>query len=172
MRVGSISRLSGRLAVGALVLGVLPLLSPSAALAGPPAPRDLTPNSSSASVPGAPVLSWSRVSGAVEYDVQVATSPDFGSVLYDKTTENSQATPPTNLPANTDLYWRVRGVSATHSRGAWATEWFAHDADGGPLLVTPEPDAQLQQPDDSPLMTWQPVPRATSFSVSSTTRAS
>ena len=62
MRVGPLNRLSGRLAVGALLLGVLPFLTPpSSFAAGPAAPSDLTPDGTLVS--GAPVLSWSRVKG-------------------------------------------------------------------------------------------------------------
>ncbi|HSS67822.1 MAG TPA: Ig-like domain-containing protein [Nocardioidaceae bacterium] len=163
MRVGPLKRLSGRLAVGALLIGVLPLLSPPPALAAPAAPSDLSPDGTVVS--GAPVLSWSRVKGAVEYDVQIATSPDFSPALYDETTENSQATPIANLPTGGDLYWRVRAVSSSHVRGSWGNASFAHEVDAGPQLLTPAPGAQLQEPQDSPLLTWEPVNRATSYTV-------
>jgi hypothetical protein len=163
VRVGPLNRLSGRLALGALLIGLMPLVSPSPAIAAPAAPSNLSPDSESVS--GMPVLSWSRVTGAVEYDVQISASPDFSPTLYDQSTENSQATPTSNLPGGVDLYWRVRGVSASSQNGAWAEAIFFHESDQVPALLTPDDGVQLQQPDESPLMTWGPVERALSYTV-------
>lgn len=152
-----------RLLAAALLLGVLPLATPvQSALAAPAAPGDLAPDSTS--IGGQPALSWSRVKGAAEYDVQISASPDFSPTLYDETTENSQATPTSNLPSGS-LFWRVRGVSASHVRGSWATASFDHSAMAGPDLLTPAAGAELQQPQDSPLLTWNPVNAAVSYTI-------
>jgi hypothetical protein len=145
-----------------LLVGLLPMLASSPALAAPAAPGDLTPDSTT--IGGQPVLDWSRVDGAEEYDVQVASSPDFTTTLYDETTENSRATPTSNLPAGT-LFWRVRGVTASNVHGAWADASFDHSAAAGPTSLTPSDGADLQQPDDSPLLTWTPVNGATSYTL-------
>jgi hypothetical protein len=163
VRVAPLNRLSGRLAVAALIVGALPLLSSSPALAAPAAPGDLTPDS--VTIGGQPVLGWSRVTGAVEYDVQISTSPDFSATLYDESTENSHATPISNLPTGLDLYWRVRGVTGSDVHGAWAEASFAHTTSAGPDLLTPDDGAQLQQPEDTTLLTWTPVNGATSYTV-------
>jgi hypothetical protein len=111
------------------------------------------------------VLGWSRVKGALEYDVELATSPDFSAPLYDETTENSHATPTSNLPTGVTLYWRVSGVTASNVHGAWANASFDHTVAAGPTLLTPDDGAELQQPEDSPLLTWMPVNGATSYTV-------
>jgi Bacterial Ig-like domain len=163
VRVGPLSRTVGRVAAGALLLGVMPLVVPSPALAAPAAPNHLTPDSTT--VDGLPILGWSRVKGAAEYDVQISTSPDFSPALYDETTENSQATPTVNLPGGIDLYWRVRGVAASHSHGPWATAAFSQDAVSGPTPVSPDDGAQLQEPGDAPLLTWAGINGAISYTV-------
>lgn len=162
MRLGLLSRLSGRIVITALIASTLPLLSGSPAHAGPAAPGQLSPNSTTVS--GQPMLEWERVAGAAEYEVQISTVPDFGSTVYNQKTENSRATPTEALPAG-DLYWRVRGVTSSQVRGAWAEASFSQEVVAGPLQLSPENGAQLQQPDDTPLLTWSPVTGATSYSI-------
>jgi hypothetical protein len=162
VRVGPLKRLSGPLAVGALLLATLPFVSTASAQAVLVAPGNLSPDSETVS--GMPVLSWSRVTGAAEYDVQISTSPDFSPALYDQTTENRQATPTSNLPGGTDLYWRVRGVTAAGANGRWSNPVsFFHESAQVPTLLTPDDAADLQQPEQTPLLTWSAVDRAVSY---------
>jgi hypothetical protein len=161
VRVGHLNRLMGRAAVPALLLGLLPLFSPAPALAVLAAPSNLSPDSEP--VGGMPVLSWTRVTSAATYDVQISTQADFNPTVYSASTQNSHATPTSNLPTGSDLYWRVRGVTSAHVAGAWATASFTHDVDQGPALISPDSGAQLQEPDDTPLLTWAPVGGAASY---------
>ena len=112
---------------------------------------------------GQPVLEWSRVATAVEYEVQVSASDNFGSFLYNATTENSRATPPAKLPSGTDLYWRVRGVTSGGAAGSWSFGQFAIVPDAAPTLEAPEDGADLQQPGQPPLLSWDPVEGATGY---------
>ena len=66
-----------------LVTGLAPLAPAAivAAAAPPSAPTGLSP-SSGATVYANPVLSWSAVSGAARYRVQVSTAPDFSVITY------------------------------------------------------------------------------------------
>jgi hypothetical protein len=160
--MGLLHRLTRRLVVAALAAAALPLMSGPPALAVPAAPTQLSPDSTT--VGGQPLLEWHRVKTAAEYDVEISTQPDFDTTIYDETTSNSRATPTEALPSG-DLYWRVRGVTSNDVRGPWATASFSQDVVMGPALLGPEDGAQLQQPDEPPLLSWQPITGATSYTV-------
>lgn len=56
-------------------------------------------------------LSWQAIAGAVSYEAQVSTQPDFAADVTDYTTFNTAVTA-TGLTSNTDYYWRVRAISS------------------------------------------------------------
>jgi hypothetical protein len=113
---------------------------------------------------GQPVLSWARVSGAAEYEVQLDDESSFGSPFVALTTTNRRATPTVNLPQG-DLWWRVRGVATSGVKGSWAVATFTSTAYAPPTLISPGDGESLQQPDAPVLLTWSPVIRATSYTV-------
>ena len=126
------------------------------------APGGLSP-SGSAGQPH-PVLSWDRVAGAEDYDVQVATDPGFASVLDTVTTANRRFVPPRTLPPESRLWWRVR-ASDGPTTSAWATATFDTALIGGPTLLAPAHEAVLAQPAQPLLLSWSPVPGATDYAL-------
>ena len=65
------------------------------------------------------MLSWSKVSGAVKYEVQVDNDCGFRSPAFTSTTTNNRAVP-TSLLATGEQNFRVRAInsSGTGSLGA------------------------------------------------------
>jgi hypothetical protein len=104
----------------------------SPAGAAPEAPNLIGPADVS-TVTADPVLSWEPVATATRYKVQIATNPAFTSPVYDVTTYNTQATPPTDL-AQVTHYWRVRGIDATNANGPYSATW-SFDKTAGPAPV-------------------------------------
>lgn len=143
------------------VVGSLLIATPASAAVA--APTGLSPNSSAAPVSANPVLSWNRVSGATSYDVEVSTTDAFTTTVYKVSTVNRQATPTAQLPATT-IYWRVRARNSAGA-SAWSQTDFVRDGGGGPVLLAPSDGASLDQPNNPPLLKWQPVRGATSYSV-------
>ena len=157
------SRTLCRMLVVGLVAALLQLAGHSSvAMAAPAAPRSLSPSGTSST--GQPVLSWARVSSATSYEVQLAAVSDFSPLLYTVTTTNRRATPFVNLPPG-ELYWRVRAITASGTRGAWAATSFTRSSLAGPTLSSPSDNDQLQQPEEPARLDWQPVVNATSYTI-------
>lgn len=110
------------------------------------------------------MLSWDRVAGAEDYDVQVATDPGFASVLDTVTTANRRFVPPRTLPPESRIWWRVR-ASDGPTTSAWATATFDTALIGGPTLLAPAHEAVLAQPAQPLLLSWSPVPGATGYAL-------
>ncbi|WP_121252141.1 hypothetical protein [Nocardioides ferulae] len=143
-----------------LALGVvIAALAAAPAEAAPPKPRGLKVTA----VATSPVLSWRPVPRASEYRVQVSHSSSFATVLWDSTTVNVRSTPTGTLPLGR-LHWRVQAVTASGTSG-WAGGRFVRSARSGPSLVGPSSGVELQQPEDPPVLRWEPVPGARSYVV-------
>jgi hypothetical protein len=56
-----------------------------------------------------PTFRWTGVNNARNYTLQVSQDPSFGSLLDNVTTDSTAYTSSTTYPADTALYWRVRG---------------------------------------------------------------
>ncbi len=136
------------------------LVAPSAS-ADVAAPSGLTPASGSAS--STPTLGWARVADAAKYDVQVDDDSAFGSPAFTVSTVNTRAVVDVALPARTH-WWRVRSVNATGVPSAWSTASFAAAAVDVPQPVSPL-GGEIQPPDQVPLLTWQGVPGAATYTV-------
>jgi len=94
-------------------------------------------------VTGVPVpaaLTWNSSPGARSYRVQVSTSIDFTSTVYDNAGVIGSSTSVPGLAAGTLYYWRV---TATNSAGSsdWSTVWSFTTASGSPpaapMLLSP-----------------------------------
>jgi hypothetical protein len=161
MASGSRTRSRWTGAIGLVLTLLISLAGTPPASAAPAAPSGLSP--SGTSVSANPVLSWSRVRGATAYDVEVSATSDFASTLYTVTTTNRRATPTGQLPM-TKIWWRVR-TKAASGASAWATGSFTRGKLAGPATTAPAHGALLKQPSQPPLLKWDAVPGATSYSV-------
>ncbi len=94
------------LAIGFLILMVFSL--PAGALGGTSAliaPVLVSPTNTSTIV--TPTFTWQSVEDASKYQIQVATSDSFTTVLFDADTDDLTITPVSTLP-NDVMFWHVR----------------------------------------------------------------
>ena len=122
-----------------------------------------------------PQFSWLPVPGAVGYQVEVNASQDFpvGSKWCCDGTNPGTTLSPQGLLANGTYYWRVRAIDVNGDAGVWNVgQPFTESFD----LVSPSIQnlalvdirngmAQLApgSPTDTPVITWNPVPGASSY---------
>jgi hypothetical protein len=119
-----------------------------------------------------PTLTWSAVSGAAEYEYQVAADPQFHSIVLGTGTGNGTA-PTTNLAAAlakpvTDgrYYWRARGLTASKEPGPWsATRSLTKAWTQAPQLLDPANEAPITWPTVPLVLQWTTVPSAREYIV-------
>ncbi len=110
---------------------------------------------------GVPSFTWSDVSGATKYRLQVDSDDYFNSPIMTITTANTSYTPTSlrYLFADGEWFWRVRveepapiGLwsDVMHFTKTWATE------DNKPTLIAPEHDDVIAF-FNSPVFSWTPV---------------
>jgi hypothetical protein len=86
----------------------------------PAAPVLATPANNSAGVVLTPTLSWNASPEALTYDLQVAATPGFETVLIDDPTLTSTSKTLAGLSYSTTYYWRVNATNALGA-GLWST---------------------------------------------------
>ncbi|MBM4162119.1 MAG: hypothetical protein FJ217_13610 [Ignavibacteria bacterium] len=74
----------------------------------PPAPTLISPADGASNLSTAPLLTWSQVSGAVKYHLQVSSSPSFLTMVVNDSTLTSTSRQLGSLAHGTKYYWRVR----------------------------------------------------------------
>jgi len=128
-------------------------------LSTPPA---LSAPADGATVTGQPTFRWSRAEGARDYRIQVSQDPSFGSTLEDTTTDATAYTPTVTYPADTVLYWRVRGNDENELGMSWSpTGTFRR------TLPAPVPSpTNATGGDQIPTWTWASVTGAVAYDVS------
>lgn len=95
----------------------------------PPTPTDplSAPNSLSPSsghyVSTSPILTWSSVTGASSYDVQVPVKSNFSKLVKNASVTGTSYTA-TKLRSRTLYYWRVRAKSSTAPSSGWSVASF------------------------------------------------
>jgi hypothetical protein len=133
-----------------------------------------------------PEFTWDPVPGAAHYEVEVNSSVDFasGSKVCCPTTDKPIATtftPREVFPSNT-YYWRVRAVNSRGDAGVWNEgpsfdKSFDNYPDLSELAVknlrmrdtsdpgTDQDSGNAGYQTDLPIVTWDPVPGASSYQV-------
>jgi hypothetical protein len=135
----------------------------------PPAPPILvSPANGATGVSVTPLLNWNDVAGAVTYQVQLSTDPQFlSNLLIDEpglTTSQYQVGPGV-LSGLSQYYWRVRGNNAG-GNGNYSIVWMFTTAVGppaAPVLVSPLDSSEAVA--RNPFLDWNNVPNATSYRV-------
>jgi hypothetical protein len=123
-----------------------------------------------------PQFSWSPVPGAASYQVQINTSPSFppGSQFCCTTQPTGTSLTPTQfLPNATTLYWRMRAIDIRGDAGQWNdgqafTETFDQLSPTVPNVVLRDINGNALAPGtatQTPIVTWSPVPGASSYEV-------
>ncbi len=179
----SVKKVSSTLLILAafLLSSLLPPFRPSPALAAA-SPTPISPvndvvvtatgsNGSMAAPPYAiPVFSWSSVSGAKSYRLQVANNIGFSPISLEVTTANTSYAP-SNAKSFPDgpIYWRVRVDSPQAGEysapASFNKQWASPD--NAPVLLSPPAGQKIDffdfpMPGDVSVrgFTWKPVPGA------------
>ena len=125
-------------------------------------PPTLSSPAEGSTVTGQPTFQWTRAEAARNYRIQVSQDPSFGTTLEDTTTSSTSYTPTTTYPADTVLYWRVRGNDENLLGMSWSgTGTFRRS------LPAPAPSPlNPSSGDQIPTWTWAPVTGAVAYDVS------
>lgn len=133
-----------------------------------------------------PVLQWSRINGAVKYQVQISTdielatgnsafnsTPPPGSIADDETTALPVLVPKLGGLADATYFWHVRGIDDQGNPGPWSY-WMPRGLGPFRLTVTPPAPVMPRTPADGetitiPRLTWQAVPFASTYEVQQST---
>jgi hypothetical protein len=135
-------------------------------------PPSLVSPANGAHVEQVPTLTWSSVSGATEYEYQVAAGPNFNSIVIGtgtgkgaSTTYNLAAALEKPVPDGT-YYWRVRGLTSTKEPGAWSsTRTLVKAWTQAPQLLRPANGTPITWPTVPLVLEWTPVAGATEYIV-------
>ena len=128
-----------------------------------------------------PQFSWTGVSGAARYEVEVNPTPDFvpGSKVCCTGTTIATTLSPTVVLKDNTYYWRVRAIDADGNAGVWNVgPSFTKTFDKVPPVTAPS-IKNLRMVDTSdtaqtagpaytttvPIIRWDPVPGASSYQV-------
>ena len=163
-----LARACSRLGIpAALVLLTLLLVGPASGALRAPVPT--TPGNG-AVVDSMPAFGWSPVSGAAEYEFQVAADPGFNSPVLgqgkdDFRTKNTRATLVKTAPNGT-YWWRVRAISRNGTPSAWSTKRsFRKNWGTTPTLISPVDGAGVVYPTTPLTLRWSQVPGARKYLV-------
>ena len=105
---------------------------------------------------GSPYLEWSRVDGAVEYEVQYITEQDCYTTFY--TTRGSRVRHGSAMPG-LEYTYRVRAIDEEGNPGRWSLESSAY-------CVCAVPDLMLEtRSDGKPVLYWEEVKGAVGYEV-------
>jgi len=106
----------------------------------PPAPTLASPAYRTTVSGLTPTLSWNASSGAVSYELQVATSSRFTTIIFDEAgADLSYTIPDSLLEWGKTYYWRVNATNDSGSTSAWSRYWYFRTPTGPP----PAPPSEL-----------------------------
>lgn len=112
-----------------------------------------------------PTFHWTPVEGVRRYRLEVSQEPTFRTVLEDNcgcgavVTDSTGYTPKTTYPADTVLYWRVRGEDDRLQAMVWSATGTFQRRLPGPAPSSGNPLSG----DLVPAVTWSPVDGAVSY---------
>src|SRR4051794_14479948 len=162
------TRLLARLVALTLATGLL--VAPAIGQAKPSAPKATAPKVGT-TVSTMPALTWNKANGAVSYQVQIATTAGFNPALVDVTTQNLRYINGTMLP-NGAYFWRVRSIDKAGGFSKWTgVRKFTKKWSATATLTAPANLSAVAYPTPT-ILTWTPVPGASSYKVSVATGAS
>ncbi|MBK9982875.1 MAG: proprotein convertase P-domain-containing protein [Saprospiraceae bacterium] len=81
-------------------------------LVPPSSPTLLSPVNNGTNIDTSPLLDWSAIAGASQYDYQIATDVNFANLIQTGTVATDQYQVVSPLQQNTLYYWRVRTTNA------------------------------------------------------------
>ena len=134
-------------------------------IAAPQFPTPTSPANGATGLSLTPILTWSMVTDAVTYHIQISTTNTFASILIEDSTLTTDLKTLSGLSNNTTYYWRVQsknagGVSAWTSPLSFTTNIAAPQA---PTLTSPiDGTTGLSL---TPTISWSTVSGASSYHV-------
>ncbi len=87
----------------------------------------------------APTFEWTAASGAATYDLEVATDPGFGNVVYSASVAGTSHDLAGALDPDTTYYWRVSGQNACGA-GSYSATFDFHTRAVPPILLVDDDD--------------------------------
>lgn len=125
--------------------------------------RLLTPENDSTVYTLRPTLNWEDYLGATGYQLQVAKTSTFNTIVLDTTVTASEYTFTSNLSTNTAYYWRVKPFLTDASRGFSAPFRFTIVASTVPAVSLLKPENKAVTIDFTPEFTWKSPSIDTAF---------
>ena len=129
-------------------------------------PSLLTPLNRAVDVSTTPYFSWTSVSGAMSYNIQVSLVYDFSYIIINQNISGDTTyTPTVPLANNTKYYWRVNAQDGTDT-SPWLTIWSFTTIGVGfsaPTHITPANGTTGVS--ITPQFSWTSVPGATSYNI-------
>ncbi|MBU7043087.1 MAG: carboxypeptidase regulatory-like domain-containing protein [Theionarchaea archaeon] len=149
-----------------IILVLISMIGEAAAVA---APTIVSPKNGAQGVSCTPTLTWSRVTAAQRYDIQISRQSTFIQYVVNTTVTTTSYSVTTALQASTTYYWRVRSYSMGDN-SSWATASFKTGTCGGgtgggpspPVLISPANNTTWTQ-SLYPTFQWQTVTGASSY---------
>jgi hypothetical protein len=100
----------------------------------------MQPKPGALNVPTNPTFQWMEVTGAARYEFQLATDPNFTSIVKSANNITGVFYAVEDLDYETAYYWRVRAVMADGTAGPWVASVFSTMAEPlPPVTVTVPP---------------------------------
>lgn len=87
-------------------------------------------------------LRWEPISGALEYEIQVATDSEFNTIVINKRSKRSRFKLP-ELPRSAH-FWRVRSIDSDGRFGIWSQSQSVFPHLGAPILHKPADRARIE----------------------------
>jgi hypothetical protein len=128
------------------------------------APQLLYPVDTVLDSPNPPVFHWTGVPGAISYTLQVATDPQFSTIVASVSTSNTRFTPIT-LFANGTYYWRMKVQGANGQLSLYVSATFAVNWSAAPALVAPKSGQTLFWGKDSFIFSWRALTFAATYNL-------
>lgn len=89
-----------------------------------------------------PNFDWADIPSAIGYRIQISSSSDFGTTVYDDASLSQSSFSPGDILADeTTYYWRVRADIGNYTWGNWSTIWSfktQYPMTDAPILDPPE----------------------------------
>jgi protein-S-isoprenylcysteine O-methyltransferase Ste14 len=168
-RLASVGRrgatVAGAAVAAALLLAPIGATASKASLATPA----VNAPAAGARTEGVPWFGWSAVSGAAQYEFQIAADPGMNAPVLGQGqdrffTKNTRATLKRSLPDRT-YWWRVRASRANGDVSAWTAPRAFTKVLPAPRPQTPVGGAVVSYPGTPLKLVWNPVDRAVKYLV-------
>jgi Leucine-rich repeat (LRR) protein len=99
-------------------------------------PNLITPADKSLNISTSPVLTWSKVSAATSYHLQVSTDANFSSIFYIDSAISDTSRQIRGLDGNSKYYWKVRAKNS-NAIGSWSQVYLFTTAGNLPIVSDP-----------------------------------